>query len=386
MNERIVALRVGIVVLAAAFITGFLIILLGEGQSVWQRRYTIFLKFPKAPGVAIDTPVRKHGVLIGRVTDIELLDAGGVEVTARIDADRKLYRNEICRISSSSLLGDAVLEFVPVDDPSLPRTPVQDGDYIADTVVASDPIAVLTNLEGDVRRAIQSFQTASETVSVMTARLNNSLGSEDQLPRLLQKTELALDKFRMSMETVDQFLGDPQLRDQLKQGLNDLPHTLNEMRLTMEKARTALDGFQVVQQKIETNLDNISGFTGPLGERGPEMVQKVDSILTNVNVMAEEVAGLAQNVRNSDGTLAKLMRDDQLYRKLDGTVDELRETVRRIRPILDDVRVFSDKIARDPRQLGVKGAIGGPPTGMGFKGMMPNLRVMESWSPDGGEE
>ena len=28
-----------------------------------------------------------------------------------------------------------------------------------------------------------------------------------------------------------------------------------------------------------------------------------------------------------------------------------------MKPILDDVRVFSDKIARDPRQLGLKGAL-----------------------------
>ena len=39
----------------------------------------------------------------------------------------------------------------------------------------------------------------------------------------------------------------------------------------------------------------------------------------------------------------------------------------KVRPILDDVRIFSDKIARDPRQLGVKGALSKTPSGYGLK-------------------
>ena len=41
MNDRVMALRVGIVLLAAGFITGFLIILLGEGRNYLQGRYTV---------------------------------------------------------------------------------------------------------------------------------------------------------------------------------------------------------------------------------------------------------------------------------------------------------------------------------------------------------
>ena len=49
MNDRIMALRVGIVLLAAGFITGFLIILLGEGRNFFQQRYALHIRFPEAP-------------------------------------------------------------------------------------------------------------------------------------------------------------------------------------------------------------------------------------------------------------------------------------------------------------------------------------------------
>jgi phospholipid/cholesterol/gamma-HCH transport system substrate-binding protein len=102
MNDRVMALRVGIVLLAAGFITGFLIILLGEGRSFLQDRYTVHIKFPKAPGVAVDTPVRKDGVLIGRVTHVELRDEGGVVITAKIDDGRKIFKDEVGMIKPSS--------------------------------------------------------------------------------------------------------------------------------------------------------------------------------------------------------------------------------------------------------------------------------------------
>lgn len=378
MNDRVAAFRVGIVVLAAAFVTAFLIVLLGEGRSFWQGKYTVHVQFPQAPGVTVDTPVRKQGVLIGRVTHIELRDRGDVVITARVDADRKLYKNDVPRISSSSLLGDSVVEFVPQDQPQGEQELVKDGDFIGTGIVASDPIRMLTNLEGDVRRAAQSFETAANNVSALTVRLNETLGSTDgQLPRLMQKAELALDKFYGTMNSLDEFTGDPELRARLKQGLADLPTTMEEMRLTMSRARESLDSFQSVQQKAERNLDNMERFTKPLGDRGPELVAKVDSILTNVNTMTTEVAGLTEQLRSSEGTLARLMRDPSLYEKIDETVSNLHEASRRIRPILDDVRVFTDKIATDPRQIGLKGALDRKPLGVGSKGTVSSTK--DSW-------
>jgi phospholipid/cholesterol/gamma-HCH transport system substrate-binding protein len=386
MNERVAAFRVGIVVIAAAFVTAFLIVLLGEGRTLWRGKYTVFLRFPQAPGVAVDTPVRKQGVLIGRITHIELRDQqGDVVLTARIDAERHLFVKDIPRIQTSSLLGDAVVEFVPSDDPSASGALVKDLDFIGTGIVATDPIRMLTNLEGDVRRVSRSFETAANDVSAFTRQLNETLGSTgDQLPRLMQKTEMALDKLVGTMTTVDQLIGDPELRDKLKQGLADLPVTMEEMRLTMGRARESLDSFESVQQKASRNLENMERFTKPLGDEGPQIVNRLGSILENVDVMTSEIADLAQRLKSSDGSLAKLIRDDELYERVDEIVANFHEASRRLRPIMDDVRVFTDKIARDPRQLGLKGAVERKPLGAGLKDTMPVFR--ESWSPSPEEE
>ncbi|MEJ1731091.1 MlaD family protein, partial [Escherichia coli] len=69
------------------------------------------IEFPEAPGVTDASPVRKSGILIGRVVRVELLDEGGALVTAEIERGRRLFNDEVCRINRT-LLGDSTLEFV----------------------------------------------------------------------------------------------------------------------------------------------------------------------------------------------------------------------------------------------------------------------------------
>jgi len=51
------------------------------------------------------------------------------------------------------------------------------------------------------------------------------------------------------------------------------------------------------------------------------------------------------------------MRNPELYQHLNAAATNIERLTRDLKPILADVRVFSDKIARHPESLGVRGAI-----------------------------
>ena len=51
------------------------------------------------------------------------------------------------------------------------------------------------------------------------------------------------------------------------------------------------------------------------------------------------------------------MHDRELYDNLNGAAANIEELSRQLRPILNDARVFTDKIARHPERLGVRGAM-----------------------------
>ena len=109
-----VPLRMLIVVVSALLLTAILIVLFGDAPVFFKPGRTIYVKFPSAPGVMEGTPVRKSGILIGRVQKVDFAQGSSdVIVTLQIDEGRELWDHEICRISNDSLLGDKSLEFVP---------------------------------------------------------------------------------------------------------------------------------------------------------------------------------------------------------------------------------------------------------------------------------
>jgi phospholipid/cholesterol/gamma-HCH transport system substrate-binding protein len=384
MDERVLQFRVGVVVVASAIITVILVMLFGAWPNLWQKRYEIHVKFPEAPGITVDTPVRKSGVLIGRVSNVKLLEEGGVLVSIRVFGQYKLRRQETCRIGTGSLLGDAIVEFVPSDkatmlarfdtnksgalDSSEEQTAGEllgDGEFMSDGAVVSNPLRALVNLEGSVSSAFRSLEGASKEVAQLASSVNKNLGgSDDQIKRIIQKTEVALDHFDGTMTAVEKILGDEQLVDQLRATLRSMPAFVDETRETMKAARTTMDSFQRVGAKAETNLDHLEKFTKPLGERGPQLVANVEEGSRNLNDLLEQFVAFSEALNAGEGTLGKLVHDDEIYQQLQRVVGNAEEITKRARPIVEDVRIFTDKIARDPRQLGVKGALDQRPSGL----------------------
>ncbi len=53
-----------------------------------------------------------------------------------------------------------------------------------------------------------------------------------------------------------------------------------------------------------------------------------------------------------------------MYYTLKTTLENVEQISRRLQPVIEDVRIFTDKISRDPRQLGVAGALQARPVGL----------------------
>jgi len=381
MDERIIQLRVGAVVIVASALAVALILFFREGD-VWTSRYTLYMIFRRAPSVTEDTPVRKNGILIGRVTDVELLD-DGVRVTASISSRYKLRTSEKPRITSGSLFGDAVIEFTPsAEFVGAEPEYYQDGALITDGQVASDPISVLVNMEDDLTFAAQKIGEAGDNMSTAAQSVNALVtNNQDRMNRIVQDTETALKNFNTSMTSVNQIVGDPELNRNLRESLNRLPTVLNEVEQTFSEGRQAIDGVKRVTDSAERNLQNLEDLTRPLGERGDQLATNIDRSVRNVDALLAQLVEFSKALNEREGTLGRLIYDRQLYDRLNRAVGNVEEVSRQFQPIVNDVRIFTDKIARDPRQLGLKGALERRPSGMGAKANPRLLDAMASPNP-----
>lgn len=348
MNDRTVQFRVGVMVLATAIIAGILIVLFGDLPSLVQGNYPIRMRFLDARGVSTGTPVRKNGILVGRVTDVTLDERGGVMVMADIDSHVPLYRDEQPRISGS-LLGDAEISLVP-GRVVPPRARLQPDDVLQGIVVR-DPIEAFSTLEPKLSTALDSLVAASETVSKLAVTIDKTLlGDDDRFDKLIGKTEKALDDFSLAMTGVNDVIGDEAARRRMKESIGMLPDVLGDLR-------TAVKGIGATVDSADRNLRNLEGLTRPLGERGEQIVTRLDSTIGRLDEVLLQASGFVKSLNESEGTLGRLVRDPKLYEELSATVSNVNRISRELRPIINDVRVFSDKIARHPESLGVRGAL-----------------------------
>lgn len=348
MNDRMMQFRVGVVVLATAIIAGILIVLFGDLPSLVQATYPLKMSFADARGVSNGTPVRKNGILVGRVADVELDEKGGVSVVADIDSYVPIYKDEQPRIATT-LLGDAEIQLVPGRIVP-PRQRIAPEEVLVGAV-SRDPFEVFATLEPKLGSALESLTEASESVTKLSANLDRLLlGEDDTFSKMVEKTEKALDAFSLAMDNINDVMGDANARAKLKETLNGLPEVMNDLRTTVQGIGTTVD-------TADRNLRNLEGLTRPLGERGEGMVAQVDKTIGRLDETLQQAVLFTRALNESEGTLGKLVRDPKVYDDLAQAAANVNNLTKELRPIVDDVRVFTDKIARHPEQLGVRGAL-----------------------------
>jgi len=350
MNERKLLFRVGVVMLGCLIILLTLVVMFNEPTGWKHGRYTVMVKFPEAPGVTENTPVRKSGILIGRVKDVSLDDNDGKALVAlSIDGNRKLKHNEVFRVVTS-LLGDSVVDVVPSIDPHASEKPILDGESL-DGKVAADPVQVVGNLQ-------DSLSTAIGSVSDTSAKLGDVV---EQVGRMLERNESKIDsvvgKLDRSLETIEQtvanandVIDDPETRQQLKDTIAQLPVVLKETRETVKQMGHTVS-------LVEKNLEDINQFTHPLGEKGEVFVDRLDRGSEKLENLTDEMLVFARALNNKEGSLGQLVHNPQLYQSLNRAARNIEEVSGQLRPIIKDARVFTDKIARHPERLGVRGAL-----------------------------
>ncbi len=375
MDERTIQIRVGIVVVVAAIATFLLILFFGEKGPLFRKTKTIYMRFDQAPGASPETPIRKNGVLVGRVSNVELLPEGGVVLTAWISDQYAIFRNEMVVIRTGSLIGDAVIDFVPGRRTDAPKDRIEDQELIGQTAVANDPITVLTNLEDKFANAFYKIELASEKIAetaIKISQLSDNANAvvnnnSEQFQRIISKTEVAMDHFHSAMTSIDSIVGDPELRVQLKEALRGMPDLLADSKETLADARRTLDSFQRMSERADKTLANLQQFTEPLAGKGDKLVESAQQAISNIDQLLGELVDFSRALNSNEGSLGRLIHDRELYDRLGRAAKNIETSSRRLEPILADVKTFTDKLARDPGQLGARGLLDRRPPGAGVK-------------------
>lgn len=388
MDERVLQFRIGLFLLIAMMIMAILIVYNTEG---WTSQYKIHVKAETAPGVSVGTPVRKHGIRIGRVSSVVPED-DHVALTLMINKNVKVYDGEVCSIGADSFLGDSVVKVIPVNA-ELRGQPLAEGQLMSKVSIKRNPlelIDVAINLETQIQETLASIRQAGiavdeagQGIKAITTQVEDAMADEDsdlktalkEFRTMSQKAQLALDNFNRVFENINNVVGDPDIKVKVNDALAELPTIFQNLRDTVMTTKETIDSFKTVSGAAATNLENLEPFTDSLRTNGPEILSQVNTSLKDIDELVKRVKKFATNLEDfqlnlpdfNNGSLGKFLNDSELYDNANEAVANVRDATVKLEPLMNDLRLFGDTLGRSPGSI-VKDALSNKPKGTGYKG------------------
>lgn len=289
MSERKLQIQVGIlfIVSVAVLIAG---VLWFKEFTIGGHNYNVVVEFPQTSGLVKGDPVDVKGVRSGKVENIEF-KYGQALVTVSLKRSVVLRKGTVVTISNVGLMGQKVVNIWPG---RIADEPIPEGTQLRGVYEAGIP-----EILGGVGATLETFQALAVRVDSLLAGLDTD--RQQQILNTLSNVERASGE----------------LADLLQNNREDLSASIKSMRTTMDELRNMLEGRGAM---FGQTMEDASGA-----------VARLDTTLTTLDATVSRMDKLLTRVESGEGTMGKLVQDQDLY-------NELVLTLRDAKALLYDVR------------------------------------------------
>lgn len=278
-------LKIGIVSVVAivCFIWGFNFM---KGQNIFDPGIRFFnVEYKRIGDLTKSSAVTIHGLKVGKVEDIEFnknpSKRGELIVRFSVEKDFPFSKNSVVRIYSPSPLGGSNLAIIP--------------DYIGEDAVSGD------------------FLLGEMETGLFT-------GIGERLDPLQDKLESVIVKADTLFSGVNQVLN--------KKAVNGVNNSIEDIATILSELKTSVISINQLIAKNEENLStsientkkitsNISQITDSLSTVNiAKIIKATEATLENFNT-------LSKKMNSKEGTVGKLINDEEMYNNLTAASKEL---------------------------------------------------------------
>lgn len=275
-------IKTGIIVIGGIllFILGFSYL---KSSPLFENGKTLYAVYKDVGGLQTGTPVTINGYAVGNVTDISFKDSkGSLLVTFFVRSDFEFSKHSTAELYDTGIIGGKGIQIKPVFDGS---PMVKSGDTLPS----------------------QSQPGLTQLV-------------QKQLTPLQKKVEGAMTNADTLLRNVNDVL-DAKARRDLRETLSGLNATVASFQKSAESLNRILNNNE---GKLGESLSNFQELTANFSKLSDSLnnaglgrtLASLESTMANLNkVMAR--------IENGDGTLGKLMKDEELYMNLNNASREL---------------------------------------------------------------
>lgn len=323
MRERNIELKVGIlVVVALALFAGFVFVL---GEFRTGDRRVIEIDFETSADLQIGAPVKIAGITVGKVSGVSFWGGKTDEATTRpvqvrvalqVDSTMADAVREDARayISTLGILGEKYVEIEPgsFDSPALP----EGGILIGEPPLRLELVA--RDLSGALNQLALILEENRGTIGDTLKNLNKLIVDADQL--ILDNREAVsqlLAQLNESAERLDTLLvsGQTALGDgtEIRQALSNV-----------QSATARVDrSIGPIVQKLDSALVSAEGAAKAFQAVGEDSRTRVIRILDEGGEVLEDVAFVANAIRQGRGSIGALLADQDLYNSVKEMIADL---------------------------------------------------------------
>jgi phospholipid/cholesterol/gamma-HCH transport system substrate-binding protein len=306
------AAKIGLFMLVALIILGVFIIRI-EDIPVGERgeRLTVTARFPSAAGLDRKAPVRIAGVRIGKVETVRL-DGSEAVLEISLDPNVRLHQGASAQISSMGMLGDRYVEIFP-GDPTAPLLPPGSELGGVTPPTFDDVMKVATEIGTDVKEVTEALRLSiggdqgAEKIEEIVDNIRELTASLKELIAANQvNVNQTTENFREFSATLRDEL--PRIADKMNLLADQLNEVVGENR---ENAQASLANIREVSAKLRTTADNLNAITDKIasGEGTIGKLVNDDETVENLNETLDSIDGGVKTLQNSIGRFERFRLD-----------------------------------------------------------------------------
>lgn len=282
-------LKVGIlaIVAVALLIFGYNFL---KGNNLFNSSRVFYAVYDNVEGLSPSAPVTINGFQVGTVTSIDFINSGQLLVTLNVNNDFQFSKKSVAQIYGGGLIGGKSMQI---------------------------------ELDEDYEQLAKSGDTLQSSVEEGLIELVN-----EKLTPLKDKISGAVVEVDTLLKSINYIL-DKDTRNNLRGSIENLNETLASLNSSSSKIENILDNNT---EQINTSIDKFSETSNSLSVLSDSLskiefnriVQSADETLLNLNEISNKL-------NDGQGSLGKLLNDEQMYQNMENATKEMEELMRDIK-------------------------------------------------------
>jgi phospholipid/cholesterol/gamma-HCH transport system substrate-binding protein len=284
-------IKAGVIALLA--IIGFVVLFqFMKGRSLFTTDNIFYAQYENVEGLAQSSPVSINGLKVGQVDKIIPRTAkdGKIDFLVKITVDNnfEFSRNSTLEIFEPSLMGGKEMRI----NLMYGGQTAKDGD----TLKGAFKLGTLGSLSSQVGPVKDQLQTVLHRVDSLMTNANQLVDSQNrqEIKALLSNLNKTVAALQTTAGSVNSLVGhnDPKLQK-----------VLDDASVTMQTGKVTLDKYGNLAESIDT--------------------KKLNATIANLDATVGQLNNVVSGIDRGEGSLGKIMKDDQLYNNLNAASTNL---------------------------------------------------------------